>query len=241
MDRPIADRSNVGHFVPPSQTKAVTLKKKMTFDQLKAELPTLDKHPYESDIVQEKADADKDAGGSSLFKGERVRDVATCITCDKVRCIYGMYSERKVGRNLSKNQMEKRMSKLEAFKEDFVCGMECPVDELHTRQSIRCGEFVESQYFVFARNTDNLTTQMCCFCCSEEDIMTTNQIAEKVDCGGKAPLPLCKHCLDLRITPPMVNASTNFAKKSKEGKSKKKRQADWAVASGYRKARAKTN
>jgi len=55
MDRPIADRSNVGHFVPPSQTKAVTLKKKMTFDQLKAELPTLDKHPHESDIVKEKA------------------------------------------------------------------------------------------------------------------------------------------------------------------------------------------
>ena len=35
--------------------RAVTLKKKMTFDQLKAELSALDKHPYESDIVKQKA------------------------------------------------------------------------------------------------------------------------------------------------------------------------------------------
>ena len=36
-DPHVADRGNVGHFVPPNKTRAVILEKKMTFEQLKAE------------------------------------------------------------------------------------------------------------------------------------------------------------------------------------------------------------
>ena len=37
----------------------------MTFAQLKAELPALNKHPFESEQVKMNAKADEDAGGSS--------------------------------------------------------------------------------------------------------------------------------------------------------------------------------
>ena len=116
--------------------------------------------------------------------------------------------------------------------------MECPVDGLHARKSIRCRDFVESQHYVFARKTDGLTTQTCCFCCSEEEIMTTEKITDKVDCGGSYPLHLCKCCLGHSATPLLVNKSTKFVKKSKEVIAKRKRQANWAEASGCRKGRS---
>eukprot|EP00957_Ditylum_brightwellii_P168565 12830718-Ditylum_brightwellii.AAC.1 len=44
MDRPVEDRKNCGHFLPPDKTMAVIINNKMTLDKLKKELPQLDKH-----------------------------------------------------------------------------------------------------------------------------------------------------------------------------------------------------
>ena len=78
MDRPVADEERVGHFVPPHKTREIVARRGMTFDQLKAELPSIGKHPFESEEVKERAIADTEAGGAKLFKGERVRDVVEC-------------------------------------------------------------------------------------------------------------------------------------------------------------------
>ena len=42
--------------------------------------------------MKEQEKEDVAAGGTKLFKGERVRDVVECSKCSKVRCIYAMYS-----------------------------------------------------------------------------------------------------------------------------------------------------
>ena len=47
MDRPVVDASNVGLFVLPKKIRAEIVRKKMTFEQLKKEMPAIDKHPYE--------------------------------------------------------------------------------------------------------------------------------------------------------------------------------------------------
>lgn len=59
MGRPVADKGNVGHFVPPNKTRAAILEKKMSFEHFKAGLPPLDKRPFDSELVKknEKADA----------------------------------------------------------------------------------------------------------------------------------------------------------------------------------------
>ena len=131
------------------------------------------------------------------------------------------------------------MDDLELFKEGFICGTAWPVVGFDIRQSIRCGEFVESQYYVFARKSKDLNVEICCFCGNDEDIMTAEQIAEKVDCGGRSPLPLCDYCLSQNITPPMVNATTNFLEKAKRDTSKRKRQLESAVSKGYRRGRGR--
>eukprot|EP00957_Ditylum_brightwellii_P160429 12213384-Ditylum_brightwellii.AAC.1 len=68
MDRPVEDRNNCGHFLPPNKTVAVIINNKMTLDMLKKELSQLDKHRFETDIAQKNAAADSEAGGAKLFK-----------------------------------------------------------------------------------------------------------------------------------------------------------------------------
>jgi len=232
MDRPIEDRNNRGHFVSPHKTRAVTINNNVSFDQLKKELPTLDSHRYETDIVKKNAKADKDAGGSKLFKGTKVHGVAKCANCEKPRPIYSMHKLSSTKNNLSTTQQKKKLDDLESFKEKYVCGMTCPVKPFHVKQSTRCGEMIESQYY-----TSKFSKRICCVCCNDEDIMSTEQIKEKIDCGGRTPLPICEYCLSQNITPPMTSSQTNFVEKSNEKKKKRKRQLDRVKANGYGKTK----
>jgi len=233
MDRPIEDRNNRGHFVSPQKTRAVTINNAMTMDDLKKELPKLETHRYETDIVKKNVEADKVAGGSKLFKGSNVRDVATCGECQHLRPIYSMHSLTSSKNNLSSVQQKKKLDELELFKEEYVCGMTCPVKPFHVKQSTRCGEMNESQYYTFACNTSKFNERICSVCCNDEDIMSTEQIKEKIDCGGRTPLPMCEYCLSQNITPPMTSSQTNFVDKSNENKKKRKRQQNRVEANGY--------
>lgn len=182
---------------------------------------------------------DKDAGGSDLFKGQHVRAVVECYNCNKPRCIYGKYSFTGSVLKLSMEERVKRETELEQFQEaGFMCGEACPVEGMETKRSIRCGAFVETQYYTFAKKTTTKeSAEICCNCCNDKDLVTKEQVAESVKLDGGTPLPICKHCLDQKITPPTVNASTNFFEKAKQAASAKKRQLDTAVSKGYRKGR----
>jgi len=237
MDRPIEDRNNRGHFVPPEKTQAVIINNAMTLNELKKELPKLEKHRFETEIVKNNVEADRKAGGSKLFKGSNVRDVATCGECQHPRPIYSLHSLTSSKNNLSSTQQKKKLDELESFKEKYVCGMPCLVKPFHVKQTTRCCEMVESQYYTFARRSSKYNESICSVCCNDEDIMSTEQIKEKIECGGRTPLPMCKYCLSQNITPPMTSSQTNFVEKSKEKKKKRKRQLNRVEADGYGRSR----
>ena len=78
------------------------------------------------------------------------------------------------------------------------------------------------------------------YCCSNQDIVKAEEIMEKLDAGGKMPLPLCKYCLGKKITPPTTGASTYFFVQAKQAKATKKRALDTVVSRGLRKGRGTT-
>jgi hypothetical protein len=215
----------------------------MDFAQLKAKLPSIGKHPFESEEVKKHNKADTKAGGTKLFKDERVRDVVECSNCSKPCCIYSLYSlNSKQHYNLSKDQQKGKLAELELFKDsDYVCGDKCPVEPFVTKQSIKCGQFVESMYYGFAKSNKGKgeVNAVCCFCSNDEDLVEKEIVMEKLD-TTKSPLPICQDCFDRNISPPVVNTVTNFATKATVNKKRKKKQLDSAVAKNYRKGRKKS-
>ena len=80
---------NYGHFVLASKAVAFIANKKLTFSDLKKELPNTDKNLLQAAKVKaEKEEADAKAGGSDLFKGQKVWDVFEYNTCNFPCCIY---------------------------------------------------------------------------------------------------------------------------------------------------------
>ena len=177
-----------------------------------------------------------------MFKGERVRDVVECSNCSKPRCIYSSYSlSSKQHYNLSKDVQKKKLAELELFKDsDYICGDKCPVEPFVTKQSIKCGQFVESMYYGFAKSKGKgKVIAICCFCSNDEDLVEKEEVMLKLG-TTKSPLPICQDCFGRNISPPVVNAVTNFATKATMTKKRKKKQLDAAVAKNYRKGRKKS-
>ena len=100
----------------------------MSFEQLKAVLPKLDKDEFESDQKKADMEADTQAGGSDLFKGSRVRDIVKCNDCDFPRIIVSMNALKNRKPKLSRKQQKQLLAQLEAFKDNYVCGDACSVD-----------------------------------------------------------------------------------------------------------------
>merc|ERR1711862_788668 len=73
MDRPVKDPMNQGHFVPASLTASFISEKNLSFEKLKAVLPDTGKQTLLTEAQLADRKADKDAGGSDLFKGQNVR------------------------------------------------------------------------------------------------------------------------------------------------------------------------
>ena len=85
-----------------------------------------------------------------------------------------------------------------------MCGDSCPVEGFETRRTLRCGDFVETQFFTYAKGANDWNVGICCYCCSPDDLLTVDQMKETFDCGGQQPLRLCESCAELRIKPPMT-------------------------------------
>ena len=91
MDHPVNNPSDPGHFLPPNKTAEYIAENKLTFKQLMKELHHKDSHPFQ--CAQAKADKSSDdtTGGSKLFKGDKVCDIAICNNCNFDRTIYSIW------------------------------------------------------------------------------------------------------------------------------------------------------
>jgi len=105
--------------------------------------------------------------------------------------------------------------------------------------SLRCGDFVETQYFTYAKGTNDQPVDICCYCCSPDDLLTVDAMKRLFDCGGQQPLRLCAPCAELEIKPLMTNANaaTSFVEKKQQRKASKKRQAGIFQAIGGKKTK----
>jgi len=105
------------------------------------------------------------------------------------------------------------------------------------QKDLRCGDFVEVQYFTYARGANDWPVDICCYCCNTEDLLTVDEMKEAYDTGGKQPLRLCKYCKSLNIEPPTTNASTNHVDKAAQQKRAKKQKRNSAVAMGLKRTK----
>ena len=225
MDRPVEDPSNRDHFLPPNKTAAYIAEKKMTFDDLMKQLPAKDSNPFQRAEAKADKNNDDEAGGSKLFKGDKVCDIVICNKCNFSRAIYSMLKINSKQQHLSKRQQKERLEDLESFKESYECGDECTVEGFETKRTLRCGSMMESQYFTFAKkSTNEWSADICCMCASDESLLSVDEMKEKFpEVGGKTPLRMCNFCADLGIMPPTTNAARSYTDKKAQEKVVKKR------------------
>ena len=240
MDRPVMDPMNQGHFVPASLTASFISEKNLSFEKLKAVLPDTGKQTFLTEAQLADRKADKDAGGSDLFKGQNVRDIVECTKCSFPRIIVSKHTLHNRKPTLSRKEKKALLDELEDFKESYICGDPCPVDGFETKRDLRCGDFVQTQYFTFAKGKGNKdwSSNLCCFCCNSEDLLTIDEMKDEYPrLGGKQPLRLCKYCVSLKIEPPTTNASAKYSEKSAQEKTAKKRRRDHVSKMGLKKTK----
>ena len=109
------------------------------------------------------------------------------------------------------------------LKDSYFCGDACPVNHFETKCILRCSDFIEMQYFTYAKGNNKFEVDSCCYCCCLENLLSIDKMKEEFNCGGQQPLQLCRACCDLRIKPPMTNANTSFVERSNQKKVAKKR------------------
>ena len=102
------------------------------------------------------------------------------------------------------------------------------MEGFETRRALRCGDFVQSQYYQYAKKSDNdWSVDLCCYCCNAEELLSVDETKEPFpECSGRTPLRFCKFCSNLGIKPPTTNAATNFTEKKAQRKSKKQQQRE---------------
>ena len=134
--------------------------------------------------------------------------------CSFPRNIYSFKGLKKRKPKLSPNERNDLLEQLESFKDSYVCGDICPVDGYESKRDLRCGDFVEVQYYSFAKKNNNWSKDICCYCLNSDELLTLDEMKQKFNTGGKQPLPLYTYYISLNIKPPTTNASTRFTEKS---------------------------
>ena len=151
----------------------------MTFDDLMKQLPAKDSNPFQRAEAKADKNNDDEAGGSKLFKGDKVCDIVICNKCNFSRAIYSMLKINSKQQHLSKRQQKERLEDLESFKESYECGDECTVEGFKTKRTLRCGSMMESQYFTFAKkSTNEWSADICCMCASNEALLSVDEMKE---------------------------------------------------------------
>ena len=78
-----------------------------------------------------------------------------------------------------------------------MCGNKVSIEGIYIRWKIRCGAYVESQYYNPLTNATSglrfLTDDVCAICFIRDDLVPAEEIRQKRDTGGKNPFPICRY------------------------------------------------
>ena len=88
---------------------------------------------------------------------------------------------------------------------------------------------MESQYY------NDKTTPICCICGTDSDIASREETLKRQKFAVQNPLPVCSHCLELKIRIP--GGGTNYLKSNQIKQSNRATLVAKAVQSGRKKAK----
>ena len=128
---------------------------------------------------------------SSLFTASKVRGVAQCLACDKLRCLYcDKQSIYKENENIVILAIESN---------SYICGS--PIfpenhslsELIRVCHSVSCKSPIERSYY----SNKTLKLPSLCVCCGEKDC----SIPESFQQRFKQVLPICAGCSDKKLEP----------------------------------------
>ena len=103
------------------------------------------------------------------------------------------------------------------------------------QRKLRCKDPVEQQYFGGKGRGD-----ICALCCSDEDLLTPEEVKKEKNMKGKDPLPLCGVCVELEIEAPIKKGrTTNLVEKGRQMSVAKARKRAQYKGKGVRKTQKK--
>ena len=95
-----------------------------------------------------------------------------------------------------------------------MCDETPPVKPYMMRQQVRCRDNVESQYFTSPLKDMGI---ICSYCCSDDDVLSPEEVKKHQGLKGREPLPLCMPCIELKVAVPLKpGRATDFTEKGKQ-------------------------
>ena len=172
------------------------------------------------------------------FRTTKVRLSVNCDSCGGPRCIYSTHS---IGSTNGPSQLQ--LTNLERSLENgYVCGHKIDTDRFYAMHHLRCGDYVESQYYMPDTGTKGgriVTANCCSICFSHDSILSVCEIRNNRNLGGNIHLVVCRHCFDSNFEIPTSGGRANMKHKKQQEKSNKRKSMDIAVQNGRRKERKK--
>ena len=84
------------------------------------------------------------------------------------------------------------------------------------KRQLRCGGYIESQYYnqKYGVKANMIVTEDIYETCYEDEyIVSTEEICDKCDVGGRKQLLLCRYCFDMNIEITCSSGSTKHKQK----------------------------
>lgn len=185
-------------------------------------------NPCDDDEEKKAIAKSKEIDKGRNFHKTRVRAIVPCDKCSAPRCIY---SNKAIGVKGGPSTANKEELDRWFDREGYICGKDVPSNGFYVMRKVRCGDFVESQYYNPPDNAANrgrlITDDVCAMCFSDDDIVSRDEIIAKRDIGGHNPLLICRHCFDLGLKVPTSGGSTVVTRDRKRHKLRQKRRGSW--------------
>jgi len=233
QDLPVPNPFDNDHYLPANEARVYIDTKGVSLEALKQFIPTSKGDSEEQKAVRYSKTLDK---GHS-FAASKLRATVPCDSCGAVRCIF---SDNDVDTKKGPSTIifERLVRNLE---NGYICGN--PINEdggLFVKRQIRCGDFIESQYYNPSSGVKGgriVTKDICAICYETEEIVQIDEIRKKRDVGGKNPLLICRHCFNKNFEIPCSGGRVNVKQKEAQAKTTKRKCLDKHTESGRRKGR----